>query len=156
MISLGTLPGTQYSQAYGVSGDGSVVVGESGLDAFRWTETNGMEALPLLPGANGASAYCVSRDGSVIAGYVAFPGADHMFRWTSDGGMQDLGWYSGAIPFPQAISGDGSTIVGFAEGLRDYAFRWTSATGIADLGLLAGTQNAWANGVNGDGSIVVG
>lgn len=45
---LGTLPGGNYSRAYGVSADGSVVVGEaanlnSQPSAFRWTRnTNAM------------------------------------------------------------------------------------------------------------------
>jgi probable HAF family extracellular repeat protein len=49
MQDLGTLGGSQ-SEAYGVSADGSVVVGSAqntsgGYRAFRWTASGGMEDL---------------------------------------------------------------------------------------------------------------
>src|SRR5512134_1187222 len=51
--SLGLLNGGSYSEAYGVSADGSVVVGESTDStakrrAFRWTAAGGMQPLGLL------------------------------------------------------------------------------------------------------------
>jgi probable HAF family extracellular repeat protein len=47
---LGTLPGGNWSEAWGVSADGAVVVGSAvnfaGYGrAFRWTESGGMEDL---------------------------------------------------------------------------------------------------------------
>ncbi len=49
ITNLGTLPGGSSSHAYGVSGDGSVVVGQGhipaqgydGWRAFRWTSAGG-------------------------------------------------------------------------------------------------------------------
>jgi hypothetical protein len=39
---IGYLPGAASSYAYGVSADGSTVVGGSGADAFRWTASTGL------------------------------------------------------------------------------------------------------------------
>jgi uncharacterized membrane protein len=58
--------GTFHSQAMGVSGDGSVVVG-AGYSApqvfepFRWTEAGGMVGLGGLPGARSPAAEPISR-----------------------------------------------------------------------------------------------
>ena len=76
MVGLGTLGGNT-STAFSVSGDGSVVVGTStatGLWAFRWTPTRGMENLNityagLLTGLSYlSSARAVSPDGRYIVG----------------------------------------------------------------------------------------
>jgi probable HAF family extracellular repeat protein len=45
MVGLGVLPGGNTSIAYGVSADGSVVVGESNGAAFVWDSENGMRSL---------------------------------------------------------------------------------------------------------------
>ena len=74
MVGLGDLPGGDFSSgAYGVSGDGSVIVGygssASGLEAFRWTSDGGMVGLRrLMPGGADFESYAfhdVSGDGSV-------------------------------------------------------------------------------------------
>ena len=69
---LGDLPGGSFdSYAYGVSGDGSTVVGRStsgsGNEAFRWTESGGMQGLGDLQGGSFYSyANGVSGDGSTV------------------------------------------------------------------------------------------
>src|SRR4030081_3424315 len=71
---LGFLPGPGFSLGYGVSGDGSVVVGESGnnypgpFTAFRWTGAGGMVSLGTLPDEPSSFASGISGDGSVIVG----------------------------------------------------------------------------------------
>ena len=101
---LGDLPGGPYeSQPYGVSADGSVVVGWSLAEyppwtwqAFRWTAAEGMQALGDLPGGQSRSgANAVSADGSVIVGYGTVgssPGDNILeaFRWTAANGMQSI------------------------------------------------------------------
>ena len=74
--SLRKLPGD--TQARGVSGDGSIVVGESlnneGVtEAFRWTPEGGMVGLGVLPGHYGSSANAITPDGRVIAGDADSP-----------------------------------------------------------------------------------
>src|SRR6185369_6273865 len=81
MVNIGTFGGGQSAAAYGVSGDGNVVVGQSG-SAFRWTSGGGMQGL-----ATGSStAWAASWDGSVVAGW-----GSRAFRWTGGGGLEDLG-----------------------------------------------------------------
>ena len=60
----------------------------------------------------------------------------HAFRWTSAGGMDDLGvlpthvWSNGF-----GVSADGSVVVGRSSSMTSgAAFRWTSAGGMTDLG----------------------
>lgn len=93
LVGLGFFPGASAqsfgsSEAYGVSADGSVVVGASTYggnigQAFRWTSATGMVALGVLPGDWSSTATAVSADGSVVVGYsqnLAY-GAQ-AFRWT--------------------------------------------------------------------------
>ncbi len=78
IIGLGDLPGSMfYSEAYGVSDDGNVVVGvsksgaaggPSNFEAFRWTPEAGMVGMGFMPGHTVSVARGVSADGHVIAG----------------------------------------------------------------------------------------
>ncbi|MBA3483694.1 MAG: PEP-CTERM sorting domain-containing protein [Pirellulales bacterium] len=135
-VGLGVLPdGGVDSAAFGVSADGSVVVGwgrsQSGgfrlnLEAFRWTSDSGMIGLGDLPGGLFESfAYDVSGDGSIVVGYGSSASGTEAFLWTSDGGMKRLwevllaqgidpaadGWTN--LTNAEGISADGNTIVGF-------------------------------------------
>ena len=55
-----------------------------------------------------------------------------------------------------AVSGDGSVVVGVSGGLGGEAFRWTAAGGMVGLGRRPGDYYSYARGVNADGSVVVG
>jgi len=68
--------------------------------------------------------------GAAIKGSDAFGPTFHAFRWTSDGGLQDLGLTTGTESIATAISADGSVIVGEARDANRFwrAFRWTAAT----------------------------
>ncbi len=148
---LGTLPDGGNSYAYGVSADGSVVVGFAYNDiawqrAFRWTQATGMQDLGTL-GGDASEAYGVSADGSVVVGSAHNDnGRWRAFRW-ENGVMQDLGTLGGNSSAASAVSANGSVVVGSS----DYGpFRWTQATGMQPLGV--GTHY----GVSADGSVVVG
>ena len=118
---LGTLGG-DISVAYGVSADGSVVVGyaDDAADAeltraFRWTAADGMQDLGALPGGDTSGAYGVSADGSVVVGFAKnAAGQWRAFRWTASGGMQDLGTLGGTWSEAYGVSADGSVVVGVA------------------------------------------
>ncbi|MDR3498990.1 MAG: hypothetical protein P4L72_07165 [Parvibaculum sp.] len=182
--NLGALGGLDYaSYAKGVSDDGSVVVGSSDItsgndadwsSAFMWT-SGGMTDLgylglpgslpdnkPIFSAANGVSA-----DGSAIVGYsITTSGYAHAFRWTSGGGMIDLGNFGGAVGDAQAqgISGDGAVIVGssIVPNGHSHAVTWTTTDSwatavVTDLGTLVGAMgDSTALGVSTDGSIIVG
>ncbi len=166
LIWLGTLPGGFWSDAYGVSADGSVVVGYAHnaagqWSAFRWTAAGGMQDLGTLPGGDGSEATAVSADGSVVVGWAWNDAGDRRaFRWTEASGMQDLGTLpGGGWSEAHGVSADGSVVVGRA---RNAAFRWTAAGGMEDLNityahLLTDGSKLWtANAVSPDGRYIVG
>jgi probable HAF family extracellular repeat protein len=162
MQDLGTLGGS-WSVAWGVSADGSVVVGvaENAAGqprAFRWTVARGMQDLGTLPGGYGSEAWGVSADGSVVVGKAwNAAGQWRAFRWTAAGGMEDLGTLGGSEIEAWGVSADGSVVVGAARNAagQAHAFRWTASGGMQDLGTLGGDESG-AFGVSADGSVVVG
>ena len=97
LIPLGDLPGGSFaSYAYGVSDDGSVLVGYSdganGPEAYRWTQAGGMLGLGDLPGGFFSSeALGVSHDGSAVVGFGLNANNPEAFRWTVATGMVGLG-----------------------------------------------------------------
>ena len=140
MVGLGYLPGGSVSEAYGVSADGSVIVGlgtvgESGLEeAFRWTSGGGMVGLGDLPGGSFSFALSVSADGSVIVGESALPSGDQAFHWTSGGGMQSLrdlliaggvteltNW---SLESATGVSADGLVFVGYGTNPSGHPEAW--------------------------------
>lgn len=168
---LAPLPGHESSWAYGISADGSTVVGFSydrdapgGLSrAVRWTAASGWQTQDLgsLAGAGRSStAKGVSANGQVVVGDSAGTSGYmfRAFRWTPSTGMQDLGSLGGAgDSWGEAVSANGSVVVGAAtiDGGGFRAFRWTASTGMQDMGALGG-RTSWAYGVSADGSIIVG
>ena len=137
MVALNVPVGS--AVAYGVSADGSVVVGYSGGHGFRWTQGTGGEM--LFSGL----AYGVSDDGSVVVG-------------TDGQSNKALRWPGGALGngIANGVSGDGQVVVGdFSNGTVRRPFHWTAATGIVELPV-PGTGHISALAANYDGSIIVG
>ncbi len=159
--STGMLPlqsSPLYTDAYGISADGAVVVGYIDNFPFRWTQAGGYETLGILPGGFHAAAWAVSGDGNVIAG-TSFGGGDRPFIWTRAGGMQPIGYLGSGFPLSTSedISTDGTTIVGNGyDGSAARAFRWRSSSGLQDIGILSGKTEAEVHGTNADGSVTVG
>lgn len=153
---LGFLPERDdKSYAYGISADGSVVVGISreydesehgwNSEPFRWTAEHGVVGLGHLddtkPFNYGSPA--VSADGSVVVGNSS----GEAFRWTAETGMVRLSFG----PFATAVSADGSVVVGNTEAGYGYAaLRWTAEGGVVGLGFV------WADDISADGSVVAG
>ena len=133
MVGLGFLPGglspTKNSGAFGISGNGEVIVGDSssegGQQAFRWTIRDGMVGLGDLPGGGfqfNSYATDVSGDGEVIVGSGRSDAGDEAMLWTNEIGMVSLrdylvemgvsnlsNWF---LREARGISADGRTIVG--------------------------------------------
>lgn len=158
------------SVAWGVSSDGSVVVGASGnsagAEAFRWDSTNGMQGLGDFPGGPADSvAYATSSDGSVTVGHGGLDNGSstglEAVRWDSANGMVSIGNFEDGNFASHAtdISGDGTTIVGWGDhdGFYGEGFRWDATTGLQGLGSLPGEQyGTLASAVSYDGSTIVG
>lgn len=162
MIGLGSLVGTEgFSWAYGISGDGKVVVGKATdgsprlrWHAFRWTKEEGMHRIvPENDVFTGSRATDASYSGSVVVGIVesthyrfrkatkAHPNGDVAFRWTKSGGLQLLGRLTNDARYSiaNAVSSDGSTVVGTSDyhlgngRFRPEAFIWTEERGMERL-----------------------
>lgn len=152
MVDLGTPPnGGPNSRAFGVSIDGTVIVGDADFPAgaftrkgaFRWT---GGSFTDLIPGTTPSLATAVSADGTVIVGQVGTSTASSAFRWTTQNStMQPIGPLPGHTTASAiAVSDNGKIIAGISHPtFLQYqgpvlgwnpgtAFRWT-ATGIKDL-----------------------
>jgi len=147
MQNLGTLGG-DHGWAWGVSADGSVVVGwahnaAGQKRAFRWTEAGGMEDLGTL-GGDESWARGVSADGSVVVGWADnAAGQKRAFRWTEAGGIEDLNityahllTNSSKLYRANAISPDGRYIVGWgynaATGREEAFLLDTQGTGVEE------------------------
>ncbi len=118
MQSLGSLSNHK-SNALGVSADGNVVVGYDEntnrlMRPFRWTQATGMQALHPSYARGPFAAYGASSDGSIVVGATGTAA----FRWTPDGGMEDLNQtydnlIRGHLYTARAITPDGRYIVGW-------------------------------------------
>ena len=158
--------GDVFSRAYGVSADGSVIVGQgvsaSGHEAFRWKINEGMVGLGDLPGGSFMSiAYGASADGSVIVGggTVASTsthsiGILRAFRWTASLGMVSMG-VGESTAF--GVSQDGSVIVGanYSSSYGTQPVRWTNGD---DMAILTNylVSGMYARAVSANGSVIVG
>lgn len=167
---IGALPGSNtFSSGYGVSEDGSVVVGHSGNNyyygssshAFKWTSDDGISDLdPLAPAAG---AYGISADGTVIVGGET-SGSVKAVRWApGTSSLTDQLYHGGEC---YGLSRDGSTAIGYSAssgggGTRPHRaikygqsghlqFIDTAAPGTVD----PTTSESLAT--NSDGSVVVG
>ena len=152
---LGDLAGGGFSQAFGVSADGSAVVGlgssASGFEAFRWTSGGGMVGLGDLAGGSFFSiANGVSADGSVVVGQGLSASGNEAFIWDDANGMQNLqsvlesqlgldltGW---TLSNASSVSADGLTIVGLGINPDGFSEAFIAVIpGPGALGLLAVT-----------------
>lgn len=173
MQDLGTVSGSGWSEALGISGDGRVIVGWSDFDlslagflhAASWTEADGWRDLGALParlGTRRSAALAASHDGATIVGWsVEDPTRFNRAVSWSGGTIRNLGVLSGDVySYASAVSADGTVIVGTSspdnpctrlcgDSLtgNEHAFRWTDATGMRDLRTLL----AQDDGLNMDG-----
>jgi hypothetical protein len=172
-VTLPGLTGSTDDVAYAINANSTVAVGSSNGNAVRWNlSADTITPLLSIGGASPASgvAYGVSDSGNIIIGQVNDTGQ----------GKQAVEWINGGLAHvlpptstnnsgsALAVSGDGSTAVGYS-GVQttptgsiasQTATRWTLSTnGTATalgLGTLSGGQLSEAVAVNHDGSVVVG
>jgi uncharacterized membrane protein len=140
------------SEAWGVSGDGAVIVGWRRSDdvtrAFRWTTEGGFELSPT-PGY----AYGVSGDGAAVVGCCA-PGGP--FVWHPGGDFTLLPAINEANDAALGISADGSVVVGGASRESSAAWRWTQGEGTTPLGDPGEFAIPYAHDASAEGSVIVG
>lgn len=166
-----TISGIRSARA--VSYDGTLIAGEGNIagryEACSWTFDTGVAGLGVLDGGGSSVAYGVSLDGSVIVGSSESSAGTEAFRWTTQGGMVSLGDLPGGevYSYANAVSGDGSIVVGRAGALSAFssqAFRWTAETGMVGLGDLtpggfppeSASFHSSAYGISSNGEVIVG
>jgi uncharacterized membrane protein len=167
MIPLGVVQDQFSTTATAVSGDGSVVVGNTLVQRpWRWTADEGMADLLIpKPEYAQAEAWGISIDGRRIVGDIVSAnfGETQAVIWDGED-VLPLGDLEGGAVHSRALaaSEDGSVVVGTGDAdhdglnLRDEAFRWTEA-GMVGLGDLPGsTFFSTAVAVSADGSVVAG
>jgi hypothetical protein len=161
---ISMLGGSGSSRAYGISPDGSVVVGQSNAQAFRW-EAGVLTGLGFLTDpewgtGNESQARAASNGGATIVGGAVHPASGFEFPVVWQGGPafyagNGLGW-----GWANDVSHDGSVAVGTETGLLPpvwpHAFQWVSGTAssINDPGYCDSTSINQAFGVSGDGSVI--
>ena len=161
---LGIASGWFYAGATHVSDDGSVVAGyaesQNAGRGARWTESTGMQTLPLDTLFN-SDVSAMSSDGSVLAGSGWSSSTFTNLRpvlWNGLGAPQDLGDL-GAPNWAgvTCLSSDGTTAAGFSKlpNGNFTAVRWVIGSGIEALGTLGGVRSS-SEAINSDGSVVVG
>ena len=107
--------------------------------------------LGVLASGSGSNAAAISRDGSTVVGQSA----SRAFRWTREGGMQDLGVLAqgqGAASLAWATSANGMVVVGdCALPSTSYpswrGFRWSGSQGMTNL-----SDSQSARAISGDGN----
>jgi probable HAF family extracellular repeat protein len=143
------------SSVSGISGDGSLVVGNGiygGVDRpFRLQ--NGVLDHLGLDTSGSIDANDVSSDGSIIVGSRSDGRIFHAFRWTEEGGVMDLGELEAEEhSVASATNVDGSVVVGLIGVPPSYdAFRWDEDSGLQRLELPPGGSNVQNITVSADG-----
>lgn len=164
MVGLGFLPGVGNlaSAAYSANSDGSVIVGSSGGNAFRWEKNVGMQRIGDLDGGRVFSvASDVSADGNVIVGYSDGYNEDEAFRWVKGdpSGMRSVqeiltsegvdmsGWH---LYWATAVSDDGQVIAGVGYNPNGKEVAWRAVTDVGLIGVddFAGSFASAANALH--------
>lgn len=147
----------------GVSPDGGTVVGISDGNVFSWTADSGIFILPEYSGTSGVGGritFDASIEGAVITGGSRFANSNGSALWTMGGGTEVLGQTLGLRNKSNAVSHDGTILVGTTSiSERLGAFRWTADEGMVALGFLR--ENPFfslseAHGISADGTTIVG
>lgn len=153
--TLGDLPGgTSSSSAYGISNNGSYVVGGSnsfnGSEAFFWSEATGMQALGDLQGGRfTSSAWGVTDDGRYIVGSGHSSNGYRAVLWDRNGQVHDLNTYltnrginlgDWKLESAVNITPDGSAIIGSGTNPEGNTEAW-----IARIEINEPFERAWGD-----------
>ncbi len=156
--------GSTYAVAYGVSGDGSVAVGQGQPDGptlapCQWDAANTITQLPYPPDAtNGGWGFGANGNGSITVGVAFMPDNNaRACKWTA-GGVESIGYLPGGTGSGAFdISLDGHTIVGVGDSPGGYeGFRWDDGVFTALGDLPGGTYESRAQRIAANRNVIVG
>ena len=158
-----SLDGTM-STGYGVSGDGTSVVGFSWNNpppfgtAMQWTEGGSNVSLGSTVPGSSSRANSVDFDGDTVVGWQdSSSGFRQGAVW--ENGIQTRIFDSVGNPLGEAsdVSADGNWVVGVGVSAHTDAWRWSQATGAQSLGnVFTPGEPGFATAISDDGSKIVG
>jgi len=155
--NLGTLPGGDYSAAFGINRRGDVVGTSntaSTVRAFVWSRGSGMRDLGALPGDVGSEAFDINTVGEIVGSSSGLRGI-HAVLWDRAGRIEDLGVLPGGDYAKAVKVNDAGQVIGFSNGAAGtHAFLWTREEGMRDLGTLPGFTRSEAVDINRSGQVV--
>jgi uncharacterized membrane protein len=153
--------------AMGVSDSGRVVGDNNATgEYFLWTAQSGPMDIGGAVAGNGIGGNPDISDDGLFVGGTVLNSATNLYEagrydattgtWTPLGGLGAE--IDGQVSSGWAISGDGMSVVGLGwlPTARAHAIKWTDGEGVIDLGSTVDGSSSRANGVNVDGSVVVG
>ncbi len=156
------LPGMDFSDAVGISDDGSIGVGRQWSSiapmfdrAYRFNfSTFVLQDLGTLPAQSNAAALDVSGDGGTVVGRSG----PFAFSWRPSEGMLSLGSLPGQVSaYASCVGGNGLTIAGVSNnGSVDRGFRWSPIVGMQQLPMLAGGAQLRPKAMDANGWIIGG
>ena len=161
---IGGSSGSSTSSAWGMSHDGTSIVGLGWVNAgsahaIQWTAATGMVDLGSTVSGSSSRANACNGDGSVVVGWQdSTTGFRQAAVWTN--GVQQLLTHpnSGLASEAGCVSYDGTFIGGGGNSNNNYqAWRYSANTGIEDIG--PAPVNGWrgaTTGMSDDGSVLVG
>jgi hypothetical protein len=137
---------------------------EAGNDPYVWA---GQDHLVAVGPADAVGVdelsdpIAVSADGVVAVGGASVGDESRVYRWTETNGLSLLelpqGYTSSSLaPFPEAMSEDGSVVVGSMSGSASHGFLWSESAGAVVLSPLDGHDISEAMVVSPDGSVAAG
>jgi probable HAF family extracellular repeat protein len=134
---LGTLGGG-WSKAHAISNDGSVIVGESDYQAFKY-QNGTMTGLGFLTGGSVSNATGVSADGSVIVGHSNLAGgATHSFVYANQTMLDADEWL-------RSLNGPGS-LVAMSTNLNLLPLEGAHHRPLMSYDSMGKQSQAWATG----------
>jgi uncharacterized membrane protein len=152
-------PGDETSSGWGISGDGTSVVGLGWFGfcgpahAVQWKQSTGMTAdLGSTVAGRSSRANGTNFDGTVVVGWQdAMDGFRQAAVWNN--GVQTV-LSTGPMSEANDVDANGVWVVGNGPA-GEQAWRWSSATGVLPLGSLIG-ERGFATGISDDGTVIVG
>jgi probable HAF family extracellular repeat protein len=142
-VALGTLGGN-WSKAHAISNDGSVIVGESDYQAFKYQDGT-MTGLGFLTGGSASNATGVSADGTVIVGYSNVTGGyTHAFVYANQTMLDADEWLL-------SLNGPGS-ILAMTTNLNQLPLEGAHHRPLMSYDNMGKQSQAWATGDFGTAS----
>lgn len=147
-----------FPEAFGISGDGSRILLQSGPSRFVYLWTNGTVQQLNVPTSMQSGVGDLSRDGRTVVGSVAhtkYPASAYRYRhgagYTMLPGLVDQ-W-----AIARLVSADGDLVVGTsAVNQQSHLVRWDAAGEIEDLGVPSFARLMFLDCMTPDAQVIIG